>query len=208
MKDPTGSAATSLHRQCRKCGHVRLPTDAGPDWACPACGGAYAKTYAAAAAREEQARDAARNPAWGEPTPGGVEPPPPPPPPALAQERRRQARVQLAYLLLALPTGITAVVAALIARGIAAEAPQSWLEGHSRWQLRTFWTALVVGGVIALLALLLAGGAALSARMGDGAGASGSSPARWLWLPTAALWLWMLWRAAIGWMLLQRGDEP
>lgn len=205
MKDPTGSAASSLHRQCRKCGHVRLPSETGPDWACPACGGAYAKTYAAAAEREEAARDAARNPAWGTQPLPDAEPAPPPLPPALAQERAREQRVQLAYLLLALPTGITAVVAALLARGIAAEAPQSWLEGHSRWQLRTFWTALVVGGVIALLALLLVGGAALAAKMGKGGGAGA---ARWLWLPTAVLWLWMLWRAGIGWLLLQRGEEP
>jgi uncharacterized membrane protein len=201
--DPT---APLVHHQCRKCGHVRQRTDTGPDWACPACGGAYAKTYALAAQREEEARDAARNPGWGDPAPVAEKPAAPPLPATLARERARVARAQLAYLLLALPLGLTAVVAAVIARGLAAESPASWLESHARWQLRTFWTALVIGGVLALVAVLVVGGASLAARMGNGA--SGGSAARWLWLPGIALWLWMLWRAAIGWLLLQRGDSP
>ncbi len=192
-------------RQCHKCDHVRKKDDTGPAWACPACGAVYAKVQAIVTEREAIAREAARQGHWDKRPAGGV-PPPPRPPATLALERRRVARVQLAYLLLALPLVVPGIAGAVIVRGIAAEQPPSWLSAHARWQLRTFWTALVLGVVLALLAALLIGGAALSARMAGGAPAR--SAAGWLWLPTIGLWLWMLYRSAIGWLLLQRGDSP
>lgn len=193
-------------RQCRKCRHVRTRTDAGPAWSCPACGGVYAKTHAIAAEQEEAARDAARNPVWGTPAIGGLPPAPPPLPRALAEERRRTARAQLAYVLLLPPFGLTAIGTAVVARETLADTPSGWLADHARWQLRTFWTIVVVGLVLAVLAGLLIGGARLSARMaGD---VSDSSGAGWLFVPALALWGWTLYRTGVGWLLLQRGDRP
>jgi len=54
-----------IPRVCPKCGHVREPDTAAPDWQCPACGIAYAKY----AAYLEQARRLARLPRAGEPAP-------------------------------------------------------------------------------------------------------------------------------------------
>ncbi len=193
-----------IGRHCLKCGHIRKRDDAGPDYACPACGGVYAKVRAVVHQREEAVREAARHVDFRV-----LQPPEPPPPPALpaslAAERRRFGLVQTGYILQLTPLGITAVVGAVIARGVVATDPSSWLASHSRWQLRTFGTALVIGLVLAVLAILLVGGAQLAGRMGDGAPV-GRSGARWLWLPATALWLWVTYRAARGWLLLLRGE--
>lgn len=197
--------ASPIGRHCLKCGHVRKRDDTGPDYACPACGAVYAKVRAAVHEREEAAREAARRADFQV-----VAPPAPPPPPALpasvVAERRRIGLVQTGYILQLVPLGITAVVGAVIARNVVATQPSSWLASHSRWQLRTFWTALVIGLVLAAIAGLLVGGAQLAARMGDGT-AEGGSGARWLWPPAAALWLWVAWRVARGWLLLLRGES-
>jgi uncharacterized membrane protein len=113
--------------------------------------------------------------------------------------------VRTGYILQLVPLGVTAVVGAVIAKRLADSQPSSWLASHARWQLRTFWTALVIGLVLAALAMLLVGGAQLAARMGDGAPV-GRSGARWLWLPATALWLWVAYRVARGWLLLVRGE--
>lgn len=193
-----------IGRHCRKCGHVRQRDDAGPDYACPACGGVYAKVQAVVHQREEAAREAARHMDFKV-----LQPPAPPLPPvlpkSLAAERRRVGLAQTGYILQLLPLGITAVVGAVIAKRMLAADPSSWLASHWRWQLRTFGTALVIGLVLAALAMLLVGGAQLAARMGDGAPV-GRSGARWLWLPAMVLWLWVTYRGARGWLLLTRGE--
>jgi uncharacterized membrane protein/predicted RNA-binding Zn-ribbon protein involved in translation (DUF1610 family) len=193
-----------IGRHCKKCGHIRKRDDKGPDYACPSCGGVYAKVQAVVHQREEVAREAARHADFSV-----MQPPAPPPPPVLpesvAAERRRAQLVQTGYILQLVPLGITAVIGAVIARGIVAAHPSSWLASHARWQLRTFWTALVIGLVLAALAMLLVGGAQLASRMGDGAPVVRSG-ARWLWLPATALWLWVAYRVARGWLLLVRGE--
>lgn len=191
-------------RHCLKCGHVRKRDDAGPDYACPACGAIYAKVRAVVHQREEEAREAARHADFRVQTPAAP-PPPPKLPPSLAVERRRIAMVQSGYILQLVPLVVTAIAGAVIVRSVGAAQPESWLASHTRWQLRTFWTALVIGSVLALIAALLVGGAQLSARMGDGPDASRSG-AHWLWLPAAALWLWVAFRVARGWLLLLRGE--
>lgn len=197
LDSPVGS-------HCLKCGHVRKREDAGPDYACPACGGIYAKVRTAVHEREEAAREAARRADFQ-----ALPPPAPPSAPEWAAsvlaERRRIALVQAAYILQLVPLGITAIVGAVIVRQVAAAQPSSWLASHSRWQLQTFWTALVIGLVLAGLAALLVGGAQLAARMAGGAPV-GRSGAAWLWLPAAVLWLWVAYRVARGWWLLLRGE--
>lgn len=198
------SLDSPIGRHCLKCGHVRKRDDEGPDYACPACGAVYAKVRAAVHEREEAARESARRMDFQV-----RQPPAPPPPPAVpasvAAERRRIGLMQTGYLLQLVPLGVTAIVGAVIASRVAAAQPSSWLASHSRWQLRTFWTALVFGLVLAAIALLLVGGARLAARMGDGV-ADGGSGARWLWLPATVLWLWVAYRVARGWLLLVRGE--
>jgi uncharacterized membrane protein/predicted RNA-binding Zn-ribbon protein involved in translation (DUF1610 family) len=198
LDSPTG-------RHCLKCGHVRKREDTGPDYACPACGGVYAKVQRAVHEREEAMREAARRADFA-PLPPPTAPKPPAKPASLRAEQRRVQLIQAGYLLQLLPLGITAIVGAVLAKRVATDAPTSWLVSHSQWQLRTFWTALVFGGVLAGLALLLVGGARIAARMGD-ADAVGRSGAAWLWLPAVALWLWVAWRAARGWLLLLRGES-
>lgn len=163
----------------------------------------YAKVQRVMHEREEAAREAARRADFA-PLPPAAPPPALPMPASVRAERRRVALTQAAYLLLLLPLGITAIVAAILARRVAGEAPTSWLATHSQWQLRTFWTLLAFGLILAVLAGLLVGGARLAARMGDASTAG--SGAGWLWLPAAALWLWVAFRVARGWLLLMRGE--
>lgn len=66
----------------------------------------------------------------------------------------------------------------------------TWLESHFRWQLRSFWTAL-----IALLVLRLVFG-----------------PLSWVWIGLPFLWLgygiigvWAIYRVARGWLALREG---
>lgn len=195
---------SAIGRHCLKCGHVRRRDEAGPDCACPTCGAIYAKVRALAYQREQAAREAARNADFSVQKPAA-----PPPPPVLREslraERRRVARVRVGYILQMLPLGFTAVAGAVIARGIVVEHPSSWLASHSRWQLRTFWTALVIGLVLAVIAALLVGAVQLAARMGDGEPAARSG-ARWLWFPAGLLWLLVMYRAAQGWLMLVRGE--
>lgn len=191
-------------RHCLKCGHVRKRDDTGPDFACPACGGVYAKVQRAMHEREEAVREAARRADFA-PLPPAAPPKPPAKPASLQAEQRRMQLIQAGYILQLLPLGLTAVVGAVLARRVAMEAPSSWLATHSRWQLRTFWTALVFGLVLAGLAALLVGGARIAARLGD-ATAAERSGAAWLWLPAIVLWLWVAFRVARGWLLLLRGE--
>ena len=193
-----------IGRYCQKCRHVRRREDTGPDFACPACGAIYAKVRAVVQQREEADREAARHADFSvrQPLEGASRPALPR---SLAEQRRRVGLVRTGYLLQALPLGVTAVAGAWIVKGIADEDPSHWLASHSRWQLRTFWSALVIGLVLLAIAVLLIGAGQLADRMGD-APPSGRSAARWLWLPAFALWLWVLARVARGWLALLRGD--
>lgn len=193
-----------IGRHCRKCGHIRKREDVGPDYACPVCGAVYAKVRAVLHQREEEARESARRADFQVLTPPA---PPPPPvlPKSLAAERRRVAQVQTGYILQLVPLFVPAVVGAVMAKRFLASDTSDWLASHSRWQLRTFGTALVIGLVLAAFAALLMGSARLAARMGDG-GPVGPSGAAWLWLPATALWLWVMYRVAVGWLLLLRGE--
>lgn len=194
-----------VDQRCRKCGHIRLRSDQGPDYACSACGGVYAKVREAALRREEAAREAARNvdftafKATASRTSQAL-------PQALAVERRRVGLVQTGYILQLVPLGITGLIGALVAKKILIADTSSWLASHARWQIRTFVTALIFGLVLALLAALLVGGSHLAARMG-GDSTLRRSGAAWLWLPATVLWFWVMYRIARGWMLLLRGER-
>jgi uncharacterized membrane protein/predicted RNA-binding Zn-ribbon protein involved in translation (DUF1610 family) len=191
-----------VERHCKACGHFRKLDEEGPAYACPACGAVYAKVRELLQEREQLAREAARNVDFSV----LQAPAPPPVPRSLAAERRRIELMQMGYILQLVPLGVTAAVGALIARGVTAGDPSSWLASHTRWQLRTFGTALVIGLLFAALTMLLIGSEHLGAHMGDG-GPTGRSGARWMWLPAIALWFWVMYRVARGWLLLVRGEE-
>jgi uncharacterized membrane protein/predicted RNA-binding Zn-ribbon protein involved in translation (DUF1610 family) len=194
-----------VDQRCRKCGHIRQRGEEGPDYACPSCGGVYAKVREAALRREEEAREAARNVDFTAFKPSAT-PAAAPLPESLMVQRRREGQMQMGYILQLVPLGITGLVGALLAKQILATDTRSWLASHARWQIRTFVTALVLGLVLALIATLLVGGTRLAARMG-GDTTVGRSGAAWLWLPATALWFWVMYRVARGWLRLVRGER-
>ena len=54
-------------------------------------------------------------------------------------------------------TGLTALVAVIINYVKLDDVRGSWLESHFRWQIRTFWWALLWFGIAALLWLVFVG---------------------------------------------------
>ena len=89
----------------------------------------------------------------------------------------------------------------------------TWLETHFDWQVRTFWTAVVVGIALFCIALLLGFIGVISAlstpvtgpagAVGAGAGFGGA----WLAMTLGAMiaGIWILYRVIRGWMALRDG---
>lgn len=76
-------------------------------------------------------------------------------------------------------SGISAIVAIVLVYIKLDEARGTWLESHFRWQIRTFWFALLWGAIGGLLMLVLIGWAVLFADM-----------------------VWIIYRIAKGWLNL------
>ncbi len=89
----------------------------------------------------------------------------------------------------------------------------SWLESHFDWQLRTFWTAVILGlalfcialllsafGLVSLLSMPLTGPAG---AVGAGAGFGGAWVAMTLGAILAGVWI--LYRVVRGWLALRDG---
>ena len=89
----------------------------------------------------------------------------------------------------------------------------SWLESHFLWQLRTFWTAVVLGIALFCIALLLGAIGFISllstpvtgpaGAVGAGAGFGGAYVA--LTLGAILAGVWILYRVARGWLALRDG---
>ena len=89
----------------------------------------------------------------------------------------------------------------------------SWLESHFDWQLRTFWTAVVLGIALFCIALVLSGVGLVSllsvpltgpaGAVGAGAGFGGAWVAMTLGAILAGVWI--LYRVVRGWMALRDG---
>ena len=89
----------------------------------------------------------------------------------------------------------------------------SWLESHFLWQLRTFWTAVVLGIALFCIALLLGAIGFISllstpvtgpaGAVGAGAGFGGAYIA--LTLGAILAGVWILYRVARGWLALRDG---
>jgi uncharacterized membrane protein len=80
---------------------------------------------------------------------------------------------------------LIAVIINYVKRG---EARGTWLESHFRWQIRTFWFALLWAIVVALVSILLA-----AVLIGF---------ATWV-LGVLALGVWAIYRIARGWLNLK-----
>jgi uncharacterized membrane protein len=86
--------------------------------------------------------------------------------------------------------GVTAVIAIVLNYIKREDVQGTWLESHFRWQIRTFWYALlwvVAGTLLSLpLMLVLVGFATM-------------------WLVLVGVGLWVLYRVVRGWMRLASG---
>lgn len=80
---------------------------------------------------------------------------------------------------------IIAVILSYVRRG---EARGTWLESHFRWQIRTFWLALVWGALVAVVSLILA-----IVLIGI---------ATWV-VGLFALGIWAIFRVGRGWLALR-----
>ena len=87
--------------------------------------------------------------------------------------------------------GLPSIVAVIMNYVRRNEAAGTWLEGHFRWQIRTFWFALLWLVVTAIVAapLILALGLGLVV---------------W-WIGLVAVGIWVVYRVARGWMTLRDG---
>lgn len=93
--------------------------------------------------------------------------------------------------------GLPSIIAVIMNYLKRREAQGSWLESHFRWQIRTFWFALLWSGVVLLISaplmLVLVMVGFVTA-----------------WLGLLLIGLWVLYRVVRGWLALreQRSLEP
>lgn len=110
--------------------------------------------------------------------------------------------------------GLPSIIAVLMNYARRDSVRGSWVESHFLWQVRTFWTAVVLGlalfcialvlsafGLISLLSTPITGGAG---AVGAGAGFGGAWVAMTLGAILAGLWI--LYRVVRGWLALGKGQ--
>ena len=88
--------------------------------------------------------------------------------------------------------GIPSIIAVILNYARRGEARGTYLESHFRWQIRTFWFAMLWGGVSVFLILLLAisvVGLLL------------------VWLPVLLVGGWVIYRIIRGWLALNDGRD-
>jgi uncharacterized membrane protein len=89
----------------------------------------------------------------------------------------------------------------------------SWLESHFIWQARTFWTALILGAALFVIALVLSALGLISLASSPLTGAIGVAGAgagfagAWLSFTLGAILagVWILYRVVRGWLVLRDG---
>jgi uncharacterized membrane protein len=108
--------------------------------------------------------------------------------------------------------GLPSILAIIMNYSRRDAARGTWLESHFDWQRRTFWSAVAIGIVIVVIAMLLSFMGLLSLAStpvtgGAGAlGAAASFAGAWLAFAMGAIvaGIWILYRVARGWMALGR----
>jgi len=196
-------------RKCLKCGHVRLPSDSGAEYACPKCGAVYAKLEALQKAKDdaaEAARLAERNLERR----------------AVLEERfdQEEARREAAerptyvaahavYLLLILPFAITQAIALAIAFNMRRPAEDTWLNDHFTWQIRTFGYLVGLGALagISLLVSVLSVSALVLTRE-SGFAEQMFKAYHFFVLFSVLAGLTLIYRVAKGWFRLSRREAP
>src|SRR5213596_207230 len=130
-------------KACLKCGHTRTSSDSGPDYACPKCGAIYAKLEAAqrakhAALTEDEARRQERieEAAWQREHADELRQ-------QRAKEGSQKKIAHLVYVLFVLPVGLTALIGVVIAHVMNSSRNDTWVDSHFKWQIATFWRAVV-----------------------------------------------------------------
>jgi len=86
--------------------------------------------------------------------------------------------------------GWPSIIAVILNYAQRSDARGTWLESHFRWQIRTFWFALLWSGIVALVSLVLA-----LVLVGF---------ATWI-VGLFALGLWAMYRITRGWLRLKDG---
>jgi uncharacterized membrane protein len=86
--------------------------------------------------------------------------------------------------------GWPSIIAVIINYVKRSEAQGTWLESHFRWQIRTFWFALLWAAIVAVVSLVLA-----AVLIGFATWAIG----------VIALGIWAVYRIARGWLRLNDG---
>jgi len=107
----------------------------------------------------------------------------------MSDEENLKAVTMFVYVMQALGFlfGLTWVVGVIVNYVKKREVAGSWLESHFRWQIRTFWYALlwiVVASLVSLPFMLVLIGFVT------------------LWVAAIAIGLWVLYRVVKGWMRL------
>ena len=99
--------------------------------------------------------------------------------------QRKLRNIALAgYALQALAffSGISVIVAVVLAYVKRDDARGTWLESHFRWQIRTFWFALIGVAIGVVTMIILVG-----------------------WVVMAATGVWVIYRIVKGWLALNDG---
>jgi uncharacterized membrane protein len=86
--------------------------------------------------------------------------------------------------------GLPSIVAVIMNYARQSEARGTLLESHFRWQIRTFWFALLLSFIVWVISLPL-----MLVLVGFGT----------LWLGLAVISLWLIYRIARGWIALRDG---
>ena len=109
--------------------------------------------------------------------------------------------------------GLPSIIAVLMNYARRDAVRGTWLESHFVWQVRTFWTAVVLGAALFIIALILSAFgllSLLSTPLTGGAGVAGAGAGfggAWVSLTLGAMLsgLWILYRVVRGWMALRDG---
>jgi uncharacterized membrane protein len=88
--------------------------------------------------------------------------------------------------------GLPSIIAVIMNYVRQSDARGTWLESHFRWQIRTFWFALLLSAVVWMVSLPL-----MLILIGVGT----------LWLGLALISIWLIYRIARGWMALRDGRQ-
>jgi len=196
-------------KSCVKCGYVRQPVDPAPDYECPRCGVVYAKAEAAMRAQERTRDVEARRAIAGDRRAPPLQRREPAVPDAGLDADPPRLAAHIVYLLYAIPIGVTALAAVIVAYSMRARQRGTWLASHYTWQIRTFWylAPIVLPALAAALVTIVAIPVYVASRKQQYAGLVLLGLLTVIVLGTIALVV-LAWRVIRGWYRLAQGKAP